>query len=165
MKFKVGDKVRAISAYYSITSKDNNWEGIVTDVYGCGFDAKTTKCSKKNKIGEEFFSLNPERFELISNITLSDLQFADILTLRNGERYVVAQEYMYGEDGSYYANCDDLESCYNNDLTKNGDRDYDIMKIERAGQVIYEREEVKEMTIAEISEELGYEVKVVKEHE
>ena len=74
---------------------------------------------------------------------------------------------MHGEDNLYYCDCDELKDCYNDDLTRNSDdkdnHQYDIVKIERAGQVIYEREETVEMTIAEISEKLGYEVKVVKE--
>ena len=94
-----------------------------------------------------------------------DLQFADILTLRNGERYVVADYCIYGEDGDYSYGGDDIQIWYNDDLTQNeGDADEDIVKVERAGQVIYERiDEVKEMTIEEISKALGYEVKIVKE--
>lgn len=97
-------------------------------------------------------------------IKLGDLQFADILTLRNGERYVVVEDYMCGEGGSYYCDCDTLTEEYNDDLTrKSGAIDNDIVKVERSGEIIYERkEEVKEMTVEEISKALGYEVKVVK---
>ena len=39
-------------------------------------------------------------------------------------------------------------------------KEYDIVKVEREGQVIYEREDIREMTVEEISKALGYEVKV-----
>ena len=74
---------------------------------------------------------------------------------------------MLGEDYDYYCDNDEIEDYYNDDLTRDSDdiddRQYDIVKVERAGQVIYERETTVEITIAEISEKLGYEVKVVKE--
>lgn len=99
-------------------------------------------------------------------ITLNDLQFADVLTIRNGERYVYVDRYMYGESDDYSCDCCKLEENYNNDLTsEDGDEDCDIVKVERKGEVIFERvEETKrEMTIEEIEKELGYSIKIVKE--
>ncbi|MFR7590262.1 MAG: hypothetical protein ACLUVC_02370 [Longibaculum sp.] len=67
MKFKVGDKVRAISNDYSITSKNEYWEGIVTKVYNkYYFSAKTT--SVRNK-GIEYSGLDVRDFELINKST------------------------------------------------------------------------------------------------
>lgn len=98
--------------------------------------------------------------------SLDDLQFADILTLRNGERYVYASGYMCGEDSDYVNDCDEIKEYYRDDLqydSENRDyKKYDIVKIERKGQIIYERVDVREMTVEEISNALGYEVKVVK---
>lgn len=97
------------------------------------------------------------------NITIDELQFADILTLKNGDRYVYADNYMYGETPDCIYDCEEIGDHYDNDLKNNEEQDKDIVKIERAGTIIYEREEVKEMTIAEINKALGYEVKIVKE--
>ena len=76
---------------------------------------------------------------------------------------------------SYEADGDDVEDHYKNDLTRNSrdfyysdtPEDYDIVKVERVGEIVYQREDNKEpveMTVAEISEKLGYEVKIVKEN-
>lgn len=99
-----------------------------------------------------------------NEIKRDDLQFADILTLRNGERYVVVDNHMWGEDEDYGRDGDGISTWYNNDLTQNeGNKDEDIVKVERAGQIVYERiDEAKEMTVEEISKALGYEVKIVK---
>lgn len=63
--FKIGDKIRAISNIYDITSKDNEWEGVVTDVEGIYVSAKTIKCNKESFIGTTFCRLKIENFELI----------------------------------------------------------------------------------------------------
>ena len=63
--FKVGDKIRATSDRYGVTTKRNKWEGVIACVYKSGlFDADTTKCSN-GAIGVRFFDLKPEYFELI----------------------------------------------------------------------------------------------------
>lgn len=66
---------------------------------------------------------------------------------------------MMGEDENYYCDADEIKDYYNDDLTRKSDYkdkcQYDIVKIERAGQVIYEREETVEMTVSEIEKELG----------
>ena len=165
-KFKVGDKVllknRRGDCWNPYGEMDKYMGTIVTisKIYGDLFEIEEDHNRVNNK-----WSFNFEDIERLANdITLSDLQFADILTLRNGERYVYASKRMYGEDNSYYCDCDLIENYYNDDLT-NGDRnkEQDIVKVERAGKIIYERkEEAKEMTLQEICKELGYEVKIVK---
>lgn len=73
-------------------------------------------------------------------------------------------------------------SSYNEDLTiKNDDKKYDIMKVyaQNKGQyinggvfkrktsefdLIWERDDKKEMTISEIEKELGYSIKIIKEN-
>lgn len=103
----------------------------------------------------------------ILSLTFDNLQFADVLTLRNGKRYVYTHGHMYGEDDCYCLDRCYVSDIYNNDLTykyKN-EASYDIVKVERDGEVVYERveeEKAKEMTVEEISKELGYEVKVVR---
>lgn len=98
--------------------------------------------------------------EFLKKFTLEDFQFGDIITLRNGERYVYADGYIYGEKGVY---SNDLKCIC--EYVANAKESYDIIKVERQGQIIYERKEEKiiEMTLSEVCEKLGYNVKIVKE--
>lgn len=107
--------------------------------------------------------------EKSSKFKVGQLQFGDIITLRNEERYVYADSCMYGEEDCYDCNGDIIEVYYNDDLTYDDDdedmEEYDIIKVERNGNVIFLRDtKVVEMTIAQISKKLGYEVKIVKEN-
>lgn len=163
-KFKVGDYVKANAegnSRYSITNYDMK-KGKVISIDGSEITIEIVEHKEKSQIGAKF-GVDSKCFDLY--FTLSDLQFADILILQNGERYVVADGYMMGQKSDYYCDADEIKDFYNDDLTrKYNNCEYDIVKVERVEQVIYEREEkVVEMTIAEISEKLGYEVKVVKE--
>ena len=166
MKFKVGDKVKTRFGIGKIV-ETKNW-GIpylvYHDVWNEGHDGNGD--SEQFYEGNHCWWFDENDLELANTTTINDLQFADVVTLRNGERYVVADNTLYGEDDCYQMDAWGIENCYNNDLTYNeDDGDYDIVKVERNGSIIYEREEtkVKEMTVAEISEVLGYEVKIVKE--
>lgn len=97
---------------------------------------------------------------------IEDLKFGDILTLRNGERYLYAGGYLCGESTDYYCDADCVEDNFGKDLTHDFDKDYDIVEVKRptCTFTMFKRSaEPVEMTIAEISEKLGYEVKVVKE--
>lgn len=67
-KFKVGDKVRAISNQYYLTSKSRNWEGRVMSVSEKNFGAETTNCSRKNEIGEYYYGLDYKDFELVNPV-------------------------------------------------------------------------------------------------
>lgn len=103
---------------------------------------------------------------------LNDLKFGDIITLRNEERYVYADTVMYGEKEQYALDCNFLKKTYNEDFTTKtvrgnvcdfNEKSYDIMKIERQGKVVYERKEkIVEMTLEEVCDKLGYDVKIVK---
>lgn len=183
-KFKVGDIIKGKKEgheYYSITTEDmTKAEVISTDC----FKEETMRIkilshkTLSNEVGEEYEVINStEYFDYygFDNFTREDLQFADIITLRNSEKYVYADEAIYAEDDDYKADGDVIELCYNYDLTRSsmgfwysGDpKNYDIVKVERSGEVVYQREDNKEtveMTVAEISEKLGYEVKIVKEN-
>ena len=69
-KFKVGDKVRATSELYGVTTESLGWEGIVTNAWESGyFDTETTKCLG-GCIGHEFLHLNPKHFKLITPETI-----------------------------------------------------------------------------------------------
>ena len=99
-----------------------------------------------------------------------DIQFGDIITLRNGERYVYAADRIFAEF-EYTQRLD--YRIFSRTFNRNfeiilpdykDDRNCDIIKIERQGQIIYEREEeVVEMTLSEICKKLGCNVKIVKE--
>ena len=70
--------------------------------------------------------------------------------------------------------CQSDMSEFNNDLTDNKFDEFDIIAVARTGQnnlirleendfnIIWERDEAKEMTIEEIEKELGYKIKIVK---
>lgn len=99
------------------------------------------------------------------NMKKEDLKANDIVTLRNGDRLV------YTVNGFKDLNRDINNtisglSNLNNDLTRStGDKQQDIIKVERPVEykTVFEREEVQELTVDEISERLGYKVKVVGE--
>lgn len=112
--------------------------------------------------------------EFLKKFTLEDFQFGDIITLRNGGRYVYTDGCIYGENDSYELDCEILSENYNSSLRLKAEfidetfsikkENYDIVKVERQGNIVYERkEEVVEMTLSEVCEKLGYNVKIVKE--
>lgn len=127
----------------------------------------------------KIFKMNDEgKFEELTKgfeekFTLKDFQFGDIITLRNGERYVYADGTMYGEKEQYALDCEILTEIYNEDLIATNvcenvydfnKKSCDIMNIERQREVVYERkEETVEMTLSEVCKKLGYNVKIVKE--
>ena len=67
MKFKLGDKVRAIKNDYLLTNQKSKWEGIVTNIGTDVFCAKTTNSIRSFEIGCEYHGLTYEDFELISS--------------------------------------------------------------------------------------------------
>lgn len=180
IKIKVGDKVLLKN------ERGIDWNGsglmdkyigevvTVSDVFGIAgefFNIEEDVDYDKFFRDKWVFGIDDIERVMTDNFTLNDLQFADIVTTRNGERYVVADNTLFGEKDGYWLDDGYIPNFYRQDLKYDSNceenRIYDIVKVERAGQVIWERpeeeKEVKEMTIAEISEALGYEVKVVKE--
>ena len=162
MRFKVGDKVRLKKGlvigrdyggiYFMLPMK--LFEGKILEIEFV--DGKFYQL----KEDKEKYSFSDEMLEPIK-FTKSDLRYGDKLTLRNGKVGI------YTGDETYI---DGLCNCHiNNDLTNNGScgSELDIVKVERPRKykTVYEREKVREMTVEEISKELGYEVKVVKSHE
>lgn len=162
-KFKVGDKVRLISKNYYC---DNGFD------IGDTVEVNDSDCIGTYKIRIENDStigyVNADQLVKI-DFTKADLQTGDVVTTRKGTRLLLIDEHFKWLDG---------EACtldylfeLNDDLTYNydlyvGNENNDIIKVERPTYTtVYERDEneVKEMTIAEISKALGYEVKIVKE--
>lgn len=173
MKFKVGDKVRAIKdGEYTVTTKSNNWMGIVTKIsekIGY-FDAKTIKAHNAGCIGNEYYSLDEDCFELIKKPIKQEL-----LAMPDGTKITTNWDSEHNEfyklDDSF-ANDDNDEIAYydiNDDLTLD-DVGYGtkIIKIEKPieYETVYDfSAEMQEMTIADIEKALGHPVKIVKEAE
>ena len=151
-KFKVGDKVRVIKSVID-AEEYNKYIGTITTIISDGIGGNTKYALANNRYG-----WCDEELELVV-FTKDDLQEGDILTLRNGSKC------LYSE----HMNIDCLwKSNINEDLTNNGScgEELDIVKVERPTNcnTIYERqEEVKEMTLKEVCNALGYEVKIVEE--
>ena len=94
-----------------------------------------------------------------------DIKEGDIITLRNGDRLLVDADKDLQDLSEENDNSVASLYVYRNDMIHCcGNKDYDIVKVERPVKysTIFEREEVREMTVEEISKALGYEVKVVK---
>lgn len=164
IEFKIGDKVEYIGDnknFYGNIGEIVVIEGI-TCKYGVRFKNKNLEFHDLNGRCKDGYGwwCDASALKLISHITLNELQFADILTLRDGARFVVAQDYMFSED-YHYCDTNEISIYYNKNLKYKGDKNYDIMKVERAGKVIFEREDVREMTTEEVSKALGYKVKIV----
>lgn len=172
-KFKIGDKVKILDGRnkpsFRLTWSPiwvdgmNKYIGEVHTVkYICGAGDYSLE-GINYSFAEEW--LAPAEF------TKYDFKEFDVVEFRNGNKTLVINDIILGElsiGGFYLANwTDDLRDKYTDK--------YDIMKVYRPTDniptdkskwkdlpVVYERTEVREMTIEEISEALGYEVKVVK---
>lgn len=65
-KFKVGDIVKSTTDMYGQTNRKYNWQGVVMQVDGNRFDAKTIKStSPDNVVGKVYFLLAEQDFELV----------------------------------------------------------------------------------------------------
>ena len=72
MKFKVGDKVKAVSNNTIFTSERMKWAGVVTKVTEDGFSAKTTKHLLLSILDVEFDCLDYNDFELETAATAKE---------------------------------------------------------------------------------------------
>ena len=159
MNFKVGDKVRVRKDLIVGKRYGEDNLSFVDDMEkykGKQFEIiKTSGCDYKLDNSNYYF--NDGMLEPV--FTKQDLKVGDRITLRNGVSGIW-DGYMIGA-----LTYDEI----NEDLTNDGalGSRLDIVKVERQKEykTIYEREKVREMTIKEISEALGYEVKVVDSHE
>ena len=106
------------------------------------------------------------------NFTKYDLKDGDIVILRNGARLILIDG-SFSDIGNTINNglydlddlTNDLRLDANSATWTNEKNDNDIMIVERPDSytTIWHREEVKEMTLAQVCEELGYDVKIIKE--
>lgn len=179
MEFKVGDRVRIKSweqMQKEFGGNDNKIfckkDFIAPMKYLCGRTATISKITGSdisltdwsNSEGDPYrWNYSTDMVELvkIKKITKEDLREGDILTDREGYQSVVVKYDTHLETKGYtielYELTDDL-------LDEGGNSNNDIVRVERPRccETIFEREEIRKMTVEEISKELGYEVKVVK---
>lgn len=114
-----------------------------------------------------------------NNFSKSDLRSGMVVETRGEGNWLVVNNTLINGDG--WLNLDK----YDEDLIKIGnswgsiDRQFDIMKvfkiqegwncttdgIKNPEDLIWKREEIKEMTIEEIQKELGYKIKIVEKEE
>lgn len=123
-----------------------------------------------------------ELYKMRNNFNKYDFDACHVVLLRNGYGYRVGLvagvacniKYLY-RSTEYF----NIINNYENDLTYKGDKRLDVMEVYKIKspralygydfdlnedvELVWERQETKEMTVAEIEEELGYSVKIVGE--
>lgn len=162
MRYKVGDKVKVRNLKDGYKSPDGCYFNDDMERLAGTVVTISTVREDRYSIREDGFSWVDDFFESteFSKDLITDLS---IVTLDNEDRLV------YIKDKDEF---NDLTYCYNNDLSDMDDIDDDgyvcggrhIVKVEQPiYNSIYSNNEVREMTVEEISKALGYEVKIVKE--
>lgn len=177
-KFKVGDRVRIKSWEDMEREYGLDWNGdincgvsnfIQKMKHLCGRTATIEKIDRERVILKDWS--NNDNIDwyyclrMIEHVTFTknDLQDFDILIDRDGD---ISLYY----DGKVYGNTIDIDDL-NNDLTSckvSYCENADIVKVERPFKLetVFERkEEVKEMTMEELCEHFGCQVKMVKKEE
>ena len=175
MEFKVGDRVR-IKSWEQMEKEfgKNSCEEINCNPtfiecmsYLCGRTASIVKINGEavkltdwsDSEDTARWSFSTDMIELVdtSKLSKSDLQEGDIVTDREGNKSIFLDDELYGTTIDLDGLTDELKD----------DKDYseyDIVKVERPikYETVFERKEVREMTVEEISKALRFEVKVVK---
>ena len=181
MKYKVGDKVRIVKEKpernWNSEGRMDKWLGEIMTI-----ESVLDFNYYKMKEDEGMWFWEDHMIEGRAEMKKSDLIAGrHVVEIRNGDKYLIFDsedgKFMYQVDGGFM----NLEG-YDEDMLKiNKNKSYDIMKVfevkticncgglnrkdNRYLTLIWEREEPKEMTMAELEEKLGYKVKIVKEHE
>lgn len=127
---------------------------------------------KINYVDADYTILEWEDF-MNSTFTKADLKTGDVILFRDGETEICNCELGMLIDKNDW---DDL-NYFNNDLTCRITKDYDIVAVRRPrekghcifnafefelGELVYERKEVEEMTLAEVCKLLGKEIKIIQ---
>ncbi len=161
MKFEIGDEVQYDGTGPNEIIEDINDEGYIMGRY-C-FSGSLAVCHA-----------NPDRYTLVKkggDMRKSDLKTGMWVELRNGNSHIVLLD-TPNEGDVLGGNGWNRFSSYSRDLTNRSYKTLDIVKVFEVHptdafsgedkKLIWEREETKEMTVAEISKKLGFDVKVVK---
>lgn len=108
-----------------------------------------------------------------NTFTKADLKTGDIIKQRDGMVGIINADFEMAITRSGWLNL----MCYQDDLTSKVDKRFDIIAVRRPkhsgdcqfiafdhnyGTLVYEREEVEEMTLAQICELLGKNIKIIK---
>lgn len=168
MNIKVGDKVRIL---------DGRNNPNIYPTWMDGMDEYIGTVHTVERVFNDAYELSDtnyffaEEWLAPAEFMKCDLKEFDIVEFRNGSKAFVVNDIALGE---LSIGCFSIGT-WLDDLTDKGTDIYDIMKVYRPTDniptdkskwkdlpVVYERTEVKEMTVEEISKALGYEVKVVK---
>lgn len=170
MNIKVGDRVRILDGRNNPNIYPT-WVGEMDEFIGTVHTVEHAHCECYELSDTNYFFAE-EWLAPADDFTKDDLKEFDIVEFRNGRQALITMNIAIGvleADGFSFRT-------WNDDLKDNTGADvYDIMKVYRPIDniptdkskwkdlpLIYERTEVKEMTVEEISKALGYEVKVVK---
>lgn len=160
MRYKCGDKVKTEFGNGIIREVQGKITPYLVEHYDWHHGHNGNESASGSYQGSKCWWFEEDELNLLTSFTKDDFQDGDIITDRDGDRAVFFEGYFYG--GTAF----DLLSEVTDDFRYwDFDRDNDIIKIERPNiGIMYERHEVevREMTVEEISKELGYEVKVVK---
>lgn len=189
-QFKVGDRVR-VKKLVSIDRDDTDLRTCDTgrilkrkdctdDIWGVRFDRKI-KHEDRNfdaSLGTyDMYGYQLEKIEEEKDMRLSDLRTGMVVETRNGSRYLVLQVeegilFMGAQGFNYIKSW--AEPKHEEDMTCEDD-DTTIMKVfkpvsafqqvKETTNLLWERPQEQELTIREISERLGYAVKVVADHD
>lgn len=170
MSIKVGDRVRILDG----RKKPDIYPKWVEEMDELIGEIRTVEhvFSDSCELSDTEYFFAEEWLAPADDFTKADLKEFDIVEFRNGRQALITMNIAIGvleADGFSFRT-------WNDDLKDNTGADvYDIMKVYRPTDniptdkskwkdlpVVYERTEVKEMTVEEISKALGYEVKVVK---
>lgn len=168
-KFKVGDVVRVVA---SRTESKNKFIGKIFTItrYSIGGCEKYDSYHVDGVDGYVFFN---DEIEFVKDFTKADLKPGMVVELRGGGRYLFVND--------KFANVHEWTDSkhYNNDLTHPDYEELSIVKVYTSTgytlgnmlskpslNLIWERkDDIKEMTVAEIEEKLGYKVKVIADKE
>lgn len=191
MKFEVGDRVRVTKSSQLCEMYDINVGdiGTILRMSGDGFyyvqfiklalvtDTYHVTADGCIVIHEQALKKVEESKEIM---TLKDLRSGMVVETRDSDRFLILVAgddiHMMCGDGARHMGQWEVQQLYHDDLTrKNGFNEHDIMKVyyrvesfykvSATENLLWERKEIKEMTVSEIEEVLGYSVKVVADHE
>lgn len=190
MKFKVGDRVK-VTKLCGIDKSFNIHIGDVGTVrritqwrnYEVEFDNNNLSLYELCVSPQHYYIMYGNQLEKVEGeyeMTLENLRSGMVVETRDGNRFLVLVDdnellFMNGDCETHIGNWDGARR-YNSDLTHAyGFKNLDIMKVyariynfdmvSNPKVLLWERKEVKEMTVSEIEHVLGYSVKVVADHE
>lgn len=155
--FKVGDRVRVVK------DTGNHIDGMVI-----GKEYKITRIDGPATLYEldNIFWVEPEE------ISMGPIRKKELLEMPMGTKVITDEEenneYIYDGSDIFHNNDNDAFDSFDitDNLMVNDWHDCKIVEVLAPEyRTVYKKDEVKEMTIAEIEKELGYAVKIVKEEE